>query len=149
MAGRQRSTSGKRASPNRQRPGAISANGDARWVTRSLNDWREWTLSPDAKRIAYVQSNDLYVQEIETGEQFRVTADGSETRLNGLMDWVYQEELYGRGNYRAIWWSPDSSAIAFLRFDIAPEPVVTLGDSRAKQAIGCISVILMQATPCQ
>ncbi len=109
------------------------AGGEARWVTRSLNDWCEWTLSPDGKRIAYVQSNDLYVQEIETGEQFRVTADGSDTRLNGLLDWVYQEELYGRGNYRAIWWSPDSSALAFLRFDVAPEPVVTLGDSRAKQ----------------
>lgn len=109
------------------------AEGDPRWVTRSLNDWREWTLSPDAKRIAYVQSKDLYVQEIETGEQFRVTADGSETRLNGQLDWVYQEEVFGRGNYRAIWWSPDSSAIAFLRFDIAAEPVVTLGDSRAKQ----------------
>ena len=108
-------------------------DGPSRWVTRSVNDWREWTLSPDAKRIAYVQSNDLYVQEIESGEQFRVTADGSDTRLNGLLDWVYQEEVYGRGNYRAIWWSPDSSAIAFLRLDTSAEPVVTLGDSRAKQ----------------
>ncbi len=62
-----------------------------------------------------------------------MTADGSDTRLNGLLDWVYQEEVYGRGNYRAIWWSPDSSAIAFLRFDTSAEPVVTLGDSRAKQ----------------
>lgn len=32
-----------------------------------------------------------------------------------MPDWVYEEEVFG-ANY-AIWWSPDSSKLAYLRFD--------------------------------
>jgi dipeptidyl-peptidase 4 len=35
--------------------------------------------------------------------------------MNGKFDWVYQEEIYGRGTYRAFWWSPDSSRLAFIQ----------------------------------
>jgi dipeptidyl-peptidase-4 len=35
---------------------------------------------------------------------------------------VYQEELYGRGNFGAYWWSPDSTRIVFLRIDETPVP---------------------------
>jgi dipeptidyl-peptidase-4 len=41
---------------------------------------------------------------------------------------VYQEELYGRGNFSAYWWSPDSTAIAFIRFDENPVPEFTVVD---------------------
>ena len=42
--------------------------------------------------------------------------------LNGMLDWVYEEEIYGRGEQRAYWWSPDSSRLAFLRLDDTPVP---------------------------
>ena len=48
--------------------------------------------------------------------------------LNGTLDWVYSEELYGRGNYRGYWWSPDSSRIAFIQLDEKPVPEYTLVD---------------------
>ena len=49
--------------------------------------------------------------------------------LNGKLDWVYEEEIYGRGQKRAYWWSPDSSRIAFLRIDDTPvSTYVTLDD---------------------
>jgi dipeptidyl-peptidase-4 len=44
------------------------------------------------------------------------------------LDWVYQEELYGRGNFEAYWWSPDSSMIAYLRIDEHPVPEFTVVD---------------------
>ena len=45
------------------------------------------------------------------------------------MDWVYEEEIYGRGTKRAYWWSPDSSRVAFLRIDDTPvSTYVTLDD---------------------
>jgi dipeptidyl-peptidase-4 len=41
---------------------------------------------------------------------------------------VYQEEIYGRGNFRAYWWSPDSSHLAFLQVDDRPVPEFTVVD---------------------
>ena len=35
--------------------------------------------------------------------------------FNGLPDWVYEEEVLFQDN--ALWWSPDSSRVAFLSFD--------------------------------
>ena len=48
--------------------------------------------------------------------------------LNGKLDWVYQEEVYGRGNYRGYWWSPDSRHLAFLHLDEQPVPEFTVVD---------------------
>ena len=104
-----------------------------RWITRSVRPWREVTLSPDAKCVAYLEGNDLYVMHIESGRVHRISDDGSPTKLNGMLDWVYQEEVYGRGNYRAFWWRDDSSAIAFLRLDIADVPEFTFTDSRVTE----------------
>ena len=50
----------------------------------------------------------------------RLTTNGSDTLLNGQLDWVYPEEL---DLDTAHWWSPDSRSIAYLQFDIAREPV--------------------------
>lgn len=104
----------------------------ARWITRSATDWQEVTMSPDGARIAYVQSNDLYIMSVDSGDVHRLTDDGSPTRLNGLLDWVYQEEIYGRGNYRAYWWREDSNAIAMLRLDTAAVPSFVITDSQSQ-----------------
>ena len=52
-----------------------------------------------------------------TGRQRRITRDGSGTILNGILDWVYQEEIYGRGRWRGYWWSPEGAHVAYLRLD--------------------------------
>ena len=33
--------------------------------------------------------------------------------LVGKLDWVYQEELYGRGNFKGFWWHPTENRVAF------------------------------------
>ncbi len=88
-----------------------------RWVTRQGRPWRDATLSPDGTRVAFVQENDLYVMHLLSERLVRITDDGSETKLNGRLDWVYQEEIYGRGNFKAFWWSDDSLSLALLRLD--------------------------------
>jgi dipeptidyl-peptidase-4 len=88
-----------------------------RWVTRQSSTWNDPTLSPDGQKIAFVQDHDLHVMDIDSGRLIRLTDDGSTTRLNGRLDWVYQEEVYGRGKFKAFWWSDDSRSIAFLRID--------------------------------
>ena len=57
-----------------------------------------------------------------------MTIDGGDKVRNGLLDWVYQEEIYGRGNFRGYWWSPDSSRLAYLRLDGADVPTFTVLD---------------------
>ncbi len=84
-------------------------------------------FSPDGRSLAFVRDADLFVVDLK-GAEVRLTTDGSETMLNGKLDWVYQEEIYGRGNYQAHWWSPDSRRIAFLQSDERDVPRFTVVD---------------------
>src|SRR6202012_1621737 len=71
-------------------------------------------FSPDGTRVAYVQSNNLYVQELKTRKITQLTTDGSPDIINGTSDWVNEEELDLRNCYR---WSPDGRYILFWQFD--------------------------------
>jgi dipeptidyl-peptidase-4 len=80
-------------------------------------------FSPDGRMVSFIRGNNLYVEEVAMQRRERaLTRDGNEKVLNGRLDWVYQEELYGRGNFGAYWWSPDSTKIAYLRIDEHPVP---------------------------
>jgi dipeptidyl-peptidase-4 len=80
----------------------------------------EEDFSPDGGRVSFVRQNDLYVVDVRTRAERRLTKTGDEKTLNGVLDWVYEEELYGRGKKRGYWWSPDSARIAFLNTDERP-----------------------------
>jgi dipeptidyl-peptidase-4 len=80
-------------------------------------------FSPDGRMVSFVRGGNLYVEDLSMQRRERaLTRDGSDKILNGRLDWVYQEELYGRGNFGAYWWSPDSTKIVFLRLDENPVP---------------------------
>ncbi len=84
------------------------------------------SFSPDGRRLAWVHDNDLWIADRATGRQRWLTSDGSDTVHNGILDWVYWEELAGRSG-RAYAWSPDGGTIAWLRLDdtpIEPFPIV-------------------------
>ena len=82
------------------------------------------TLSPDGRMVAYVQANNLLVQDLEQGQLIRVTADGQVNHvINGVADWVYEEEFSLK---RAFEWSPDSRYLAYFRFDESQVPEFTL-----------------------
>lgn len=78
-------------------------------------------FSPDGRLVAYTRAGNLYVCDMD-GRERALTTDGHAKLLNGRLDWIYQEEVYGRGDFRAFWWSPDSSRLAFLQLDEAPVP---------------------------
>ena len=82
------------------------------------------TYSPDSTKLAFTRDNDLYVMDIDGGEETRLTFDGSDVILNGYASWVYYEEIFGRSSrYKAFWWSPDSKKIGFYRFDNSQVPM--------------------------
>jgi dipeptidyl-peptidase-4 len=91
----------------------------------------EPAFSPDGTQVAYLRGNDLYRVEVATARETRLTTGGSETVFNGRLDWVYQEEIYGRARgAKAYWWSPDSKRIAYLSLDDTRVPRFTLLDDR-------------------
>lgn len=82
------------------------------------------TYSPDSTRLAFTRDNDLYVADVATGKETRLTFDGTDLILNGYASWVYYEEILGRpSRYKAFWWSPDSRKIGFYRFDNTEVPL--------------------------
>lgn len=82
------------------------------------------TYSPDSTKLAFTRDNDLYVVDIASGEETRLTFDGTDLILNGYASWVYYEEILGRGSrYRSFWWSPDSRKIGFYRYDNTNVPL--------------------------
>lgn len=98
------------------------------------------TYSPDSTKIAFTRNNDLYVVDIASGVEARLTFDGTELILNGYASWVYYEEILGRSsNYRAFWWSPDSRKIGFYRFDNTQVPVFPIYSAYGKDYAGHIS----------
>jgi dipeptidyl-peptidase 4 len=80
-------------------------------------------FSPDARSVAYVRDNNLYVWDLAAGTERRLTTDGSANIINGTTNWVYEEEFDLRDAFR---WSPDGTRIAFWRFDQSAEPVMTM-----------------------
>jgi len=76
---------------------------------------RYCTFAPDGRQVAFIRDNDLYIQDITSGRETRISADGEANAIiNGASDWVYEEEFT---LVRAYEWSPDGTRIAFFRFD--------------------------------
>ena len=82
-------------------------------------------FSPDGNQVAYGRANDLWVKNLRTGSETRLTTDGSDDIINGTTDWVYEEELGLRDAFR---WSPDSKRLAFWRFDQSAVPAFPIVD---------------------
>ena len=127
------------ARTGRQRTG-VSA--PAKFSTFPL--WPEGTVnltfSPDSTKLAFTRDNDLYVVDIESGNETRLTYDGSDVILNGYASWVYYEEIFGRASrYRAFWWSPDSRKIGFYRFDNSQVPMFPIYSAFADPAAAAAS----------
>lgn len=93
------------------------------------------SFSPDGRFVAFVRDFDLYVVDVETRTERALTTGGSDTLRNGKNDWVYFEEVFGR-SWRAYWWSPDSSLIAFLQTDSSEVFDFTITDDRRNEADG-------------
>ena len=88
----------------------------------------EATFSPNGRLVAFVRGNNLHVVDIGTRREVALTTDGAPELLNGKLDWLYQEEIYGRGRFRGYWWSPDSTRLAFLQLDERSVPEYTVVD---------------------
>jgi len=73
------------------------------------------TFSPLGDKIAFVRSNNLFIKDLNTGEEKQITTDGLYNNIiNGAPDWVYEEEFAFN---KAFEWSPDGKNLAFIKFE--------------------------------
>lgn len=118
----------------------ISHKNDIYLYDASTEVNRQLTHTPDQEKslaelnrqgthVAYVHKNNLYVVDCQSTEVRQWTTDGNEEIYNGILDWVYQEEIYGRGNFKGFWWSPDGKKLAFLKLNEKPVLRYQVGDS--------------------
>ncbi len=120
----------------------VSVAGDLFLLYVDSGKWEQLTatsepehdpkLSPDGHFVSFRRGHDLYSLEIASKKVTRLTEDSSATLWNGELDWVYPEELEIS---TAHWWSPDSSQIAYLQFDVAREPVFPQVDLLSWRAV--------------
>ena len=75
---------------------------------------KNYDISPDRKKVGFVEDGKLKIIIRRTGEVRTLTPDGNKETLYGRTDWVYGEELDLR---KGFWWSPDSRHLLFLKFD--------------------------------
>ncbi|WP_338646408.1 S9 family peptidase [Flavobacterium sp. KS-LB2] len=81
---------------------------------------QEPTFSPDGKKIAYAKENNLYVYDLASATSTPITTDGQKNSIiNGITDWVYEEEF---AFVKAFDWSADSKKVAYIRFDESQVP---------------------------
>ncbi len=73
------------------------------------------TFSPDGRMCSFVRDNNIWLKKFDFDTESQVTKDGSFGKiLNGLSDWVYEEEFRVTN---CMAWSSDSKILAFVKSD--------------------------------
>lgn len=73
-------------------------------------------FSPDGTMVAFVRDNNIFlVKLLYNNSESQVTTDGKRNEIiNGIPDWVYEEEFSFN---RALEFSSDSQMLAYIKFD--------------------------------
>ena len=68
-------------------------------------------FSPDGEKVAFVYNRNLYIKFLKTNVIKQVTVSGNENIINGIADWVYEEEF---GLVRAFDWDKEVITLHLL-----------------------------------
>lgn len=94
--------------PDKEVVRMIEPSGDARI---------ELVQVSESGAFSWVEGNTLHVlADLKTREAATFASEVDDS-FSGKLDWVYQEEIYGRGNFQASWWSPSANHLAWLELD--------------------------------
>jgi len=71
-------------------------------------------ISAEADRVAFVRDGELWVLDLATRAERRLTFDAEPHLTNGLAEFIAQEEL---ARFRGFWWSADGGLLAYEQAD--------------------------------
>ncbi|MDB5701757.1 MAG: family peptidase [Sphingomonadales bacterium] len=97
-------------------------DGKVRRLTATKSTELDATVSPRGGFVSFVRDQNLFVTELATGAERRLTRDGGGTLSWGLAEFVAQEEI---GRTKGAWWSPDDKRLAVARVDESKVAIVS------------------------
>ncbi len=97
-----------------------SGQDAVRQLTRGGGFATDPKISPKGGYVSFIRARDLWVIDLASGKEIRLTGDGGGAIGNGVAEFVADEEM---GRHTGYWWAPDDSAIAFARIDESRVPV--------------------------
>lgn len=104
---------------NRQTMKKVSTQGPQRGAT----------LSHDGTKVAYMRGNNIYISNLDYGNDKAITSDGEiNAVINGTPDWGYEEEF---GILNTMRWSADDDILAYVRFDEREVPTYHFDDYKS------------------
>ena len=80
---------------------------------------RDAQMSPNGRYVAFAKDNNLYIHKLDFSTEVAVTKDENTEIINGIADWLYEEEFATTALFA---WSPDSKMLAFVRLDETEVP---------------------------
>src|SRR5260370_33944515 len=89
-------------------------------------------ISPDGRNVSFVRDHNVWLVNLADGKERAITQGGTEEIRKEELDWGYPEGLDIKTAY---WWSPDSSAIAYLAMDerkVSQYPMVDFASPRGE-----------------
>ena len=91
-------------------------------------------FSPDGNLIAFVRENNIYlVKLLYDNAESQVTKDGKRNEIiNGIPDWVYEEEFTTNSS---MVFSADSKQLIWIRYDESAVKQYTIGDYTYKYPV--------------
>ncbi len=88
----------------------------------ALNEQPRWAQDRYAQRVWVQPALALRPTTSTSGAVTAVTDDASIDQYDGILDWVYQEEVYGRGDFKGFWWNPTGTHLAYVAIDQTAVP---------------------------
>ncbi len=82
----------------------------------------------DATKVAFVRGGELYVIDVASRDEVRLTTGAEDGLTHGLAEFIAQEELDRSTGY---WWSSDGSRIAYQETDERHIPPYTIAHQEA------------------
>lgn len=79
-----------------------------------------WSTVGNALVINFERN--LYYKPTALATEIELTDDDNPGYLNGIPDWVYEEEVLSSNS--AVWFNPNGTRLAFIRFDDTPTRII-------------------------
>jgi dipeptidyl-peptidase-4 len=93
---------------------AVSAAAAVRRLTSTPAAETDARFSPRGRYVSYVRDQNLFVLELNTGNERAITRAGGGLLSFGVAEFIAQEEMDRSTGY---WWSPDERRLAYTRVD--------------------------------